>query len=522
MNSMTWDLLNTHRQKWDQLHLKDLFVKNPKRFEQFSLEAVDILFDFSKQCITEETIQLLCNLATEKELASFRDALFSGELINTSEKRPALHTALRDPTLTPIYVNGQDIKPEIHRVLNKMEMQSDALRTGKYVGATGKKITDIICLGIGGSDLGPEMAYVALQHEKTTDIRLHFVSNVDGKTLEGTFHILNPEETLCIVSSKTFTTVETLLNARTVQQWFKENVSAFAIKQHMWAVTSSPLKAIDFGIDAENVFEFWSWVGGRYSIWSAVGLPLVIILGMPKFKEFLSGAYAMDIHFKAQPFHLNMPVVMALLGIWNINFLGHTTLAIIPYDDALVDFSSYLQQLDMESNGKSIGKNGEYLKHATAPIVWGGVGCNAQHAYMQLLHQGTEIIPVDFLIATKQDSILMPQQELLLASCFSQSKALMEGSREYGCKGNRPSNTLIYPALTPYILGALLALYEHKTFVQGIIWGINSFDQPGVELGKVLTHNILPLLKNPIKSEEKQEKMDSSTIGLIRYYQRNF
>lgn len=521
MQSTAWQRLEAHKQQWTHRHLKDLFTSNPKRFEQYSLEVAGLLFDFSKQKIQDDTVQLLCDLASEKELAFLREQLFSGACINVSENRPALHTALRDPTTTPIIVDGEDIKPNIRKVLEKMEHCSDALRTGKYLSNTGNTFTDVVCLGIGGSDLGPRMACTALQDLKITDIRLHFITNVDAQTIGNLLTTLKPEKTLCIINSKTFTTVETLLNAKTMKQWLLNALgSENKISQHLWAVTSDIKAALDFGISQENIFELWSWVGGRYSIWSAVGLPLVILFGMPVFKAFLSGAHEMDMHFRTAPFSANMPVILGLLGVWNINFLGCKTHAILPYGDNLIELPAYLQQLEMESNGKSIDKHGEMLNYTTAPIIWGGVGCDGQHAYMQLLHQGTEIVPADFLVAVKsnnQANHLKAQQELLVASCFSQSKALMEGSTEYACIGNRPSNTLIFPALTPQILGALLALYEHKVFVQGVVWNINSFDQPGVQFGKVLTHTLLPQLHSL-----ENTQTDTSTAGLIRYYQRFF
>ena len=519
MQSTIGQQLHTHQKIIKNTHLKHLFNENPNRFEQFSVQASDILLDFSKQKVTQQTLKFLCTWAVEKKLALRKEELFSGVCINTSEHRPALHTALRDPSKHTLLVNGQDIKPDIHAMLNKMESMSEALRTGTYLGSTGKAITDVLCLGIGGSDLGPRMVCSALRHAKTTSIRLHFISNVDAYTVEQTLAALEPAHTLCIINSKTFTTLETMLNAKSVQQWFRNFCKTDQdVEKHLWAVTAHVEGALRFGIVRENIFEFWSWVGGRYSIWSAVGLPVAILLGMPVFREFLSGAHEMDVHFKTAPIEANMPVLMALLGIWNINFLGYHSQAILPYDDGLNDFPAYLQQLDMESNGKSLEKNGEKVMYSTAPLIWGGVGCNGQHAYMQLLHQGTEIIPVDFLIAIESNGHLKPQHHALVASCLSQSKALMEGSTQHGCLGNRPSNTLMYPMLNAKTLGALLALYEHKVFVQGIMWNINSFDQPGVELGKVLTETLLPFFEN----ENLALKTDSSTEGLVAYYKRYF
>ncbi len=522
MHSIAWKALQAHQQSLVNTAIQDLFKADPNRFEAFSVQAADILLDFSKQKVNAKTIDLLCDLARQQALEKHRDAMFSGVVINRSENRPVLHTALRDPSQKPILVNGKDIKPAIHAVLKKMEKWEEDLQTGNYLGSTGKPITDILCLGIGGSDLGPRMVYAALAAYKTKAINVHFVSNVDGGTLEHTLKLLNPERTLCIISSKTFTTLETLLNADVVKQWL-ENAMPSNSKRHLVAVTANAKAAVAFGVDLENIFEFWAWVGGRYSIWSAVGLPIVLTLGMKVFKAFLSGAHEMDLHFCTTPLEKNMPVLLGLLGIWNINGWGYHTHAILAYDDSLSELPAYFQQLEMESNGKATGETGKALSYSTAPVIWGGVGCNGQHAYMQLLHQGTEIIPADFLVAARSHSDLHAQQQALVASCLSQSKALMEGSSEYGCAGNRPSNTLMYQKLTSKTLGALIALYEHKVFTQGIIWGINSFDQPGVELGKILTNALLPHLQQTkaLSSESLKFDTDPSTAGLIRYYQRN-
>lgn len=516
MNKAAWKELVDHQKTLEGLSLRSLFLEDPDRFQHFSVCAGDILLDYSKQRVTDETLEKLVALAIAADLPNHRERLLTGDIVNLSEQRPALHTALR----------GSTDKKQIQSMLDKMQGFVEDLHAGKCVGATQKQITDVISLGIGGSELGPSMVCEALNAYRTTNIRFHFVSNVDGKTLANVLSQLNPETTLCIINSKTFTTPETLLNAKAVKAWLSAALSEpSALKHHLIAVTANPERARSFGIPENHVFEFWDFVGGRYSIWSAVGLPVAIMLGMSQFKEFLKGASEMDDHFQSAPLNANMPVLMALLGIWNINFWGNKTLAIIPYDDGLKQLPAYLQQLEMESNGKSVSMMGEALSYSTAPVIWGGVGCNGQHAYMQLLHQGTEIIPVDFLMAAKGHVDFDEQQDMLVASCLSQSKALMEGTpsfneknennRHKACVGNRPSSTLMYPKLTPKVLGSLLALYEHKVFTQGVLWGINSFDQWGVELGKNLIKDLLPnLKKNP-----KDVKTDSSTQGLMAFFQ---
>ena len=455
-------------------------------------------------------------------------ALFRGDKVNTTEERAALHVALRDPVDAPLWLNGRDIKPKIREVLDRMEKWSEQVRQGQLKGATGKKITDVISLGIGGSELGPRMVCEALQEYQTTGLAVHFVANIDGKTIGKIIRQLNPETTLVIINSKTFTTPETLKNASTIREWLNHTLGETHVLQHLIAVTANVKKAQAFGILPENIFEFWDYVGGRYSVWSAVGLPIILLLGMQCFKDFLQGAYLMDQHFYHAPFLKNMPVLMALLGIWNINFAHCHTHAVLVYEDGLAKFPDYLQQLEMESNGKKASKNEGWVSHHTAPIIWGGVGCNGQHAYMQLLHQGTEIIPVDFLLPATGAVGFMEHHQLLVASCLSQSKALMEGNiaetsllpqltNAKQCLGDKPSSTLMFTKLTPKILGSLIALYEHKVFVQGIIWGINSFDQWGVELGKTLVKEILPHIE---QHTSLSNKLDSSTEGLIAYYQK--
>lgn len=523
-----WEALEHHRKLMYDVRLKDLFADDPNRFKKFSLQVGDLLFDFSKQRIIAETLEKLCALAKERNIEQEIESLFLGRPINTSENRAVLHTALRDLTEPPLLVNGQNIKADIKAVLKKIEVFSEKLRRGEYRGVTGQTITDVLALGIGGSDLGPQLVTHALKHFQDSKVRVHFISNVDAETLQDTLKLQNPHNTLCLINSKSFTTPETLMNAKSIKKWYQEAFQGEVnVNEHLFAVTAKPEKALSLGILKENIFEFWDWVGGRFSIWSSVGLPIAILLGMEHFKAFLKGAYLMDQHFKEAPISQNMPMIMALLGIWNINFWNYFTLAIIPYGDGLSLFPAYLQQLEMESNGKRVNKQGEPLTYATAPTIWGGVGCNGQHAYMQWLHQGSLIAPVDFLVAAKSSTtseVFQEQQKFLVASCFSQSKALMEGTLlkegEKGdqallCPGNRPSSTLLYPQLTPEILGSLIALYEHKVFVQGVIWNINSFDQWGVELGKTLVKTLLPELDNqPILSQN-----DNSTEGLISFYQ---
>ena len=527
MPTTAWDDLYEHQKSLVEIHMRDLFEKDPERFLNFSLEAEGILLDYSKQRITQSTLEKLQRLAVACQLSEQIEGLFCGKKINASEQRAALHTALRDPDSSSLIVDGKDIKAEIRQTQSRMETTVNHIRNGRGLSDKKQEVTDIISLGIGGSDLGPLMVCQALAGYKTTDIRFHFISNVDGNTLHSVLKSLNPSTTLCIINSKTFTTPETLLNANSIKTWFSSKLGTAQAVDHLIGVTADPIKAEQFGIAKKNIFEFWDFIGGRYSVWSSVGFSIALMLGMEHFKEFLAGAYAMDKHFRTAPFLSNMPVLLALIGIWNINFWDCQTHAVIPYDDGLQKFPDYLQQLEMESNGKKAAKTQGFVMHATAPVIWGGVGCNGQHAYMQLLHQGTQVIPVDFLIAANGHPSFTEQHQLLVSSCFSQSKALMEGTRletledtllkdAKQCFGNRPSNTLMYAKLTPRILGSLIALYEHKVFVQGVIWGINSFDQWGVELGKKLVKEILPYL-----CSDTEPLLDSSTKGLIQYFKRH-
>lgn len=510
--------LEDHKKELEVVKIRDLFLKDPNRFHYFSKQLGDIVFDYSKQKITAETLKLLCALAETKGLSKQQKAMLAGENINFTEGRAVLHPLLRD------FSSDSATSVLIKNALARLETFCENIRSGVSRSSEGLRFTDIVCLGIGGSDLGPSMACEALQAFKTTDIRLHFVSNVDGFTVAEVLKHLDPKRTLCVISSKTFTTPETLLNAKAVKDWLSNALEEKDLIKHLVGVTAHAERAKAFGISEDYIFEFWDFVGGRYSIWSAVGLPLAILIGPAQFRSFLSGANEVDKHFFSMPFEDNIPVLMALLEIWNVNFWHTKTQAIIPYDDRLKQFPAYLQQLSMESNGKRVTKEGKVVSYDTAPVLWGGVGCNGQHAYMQLLHQGTQIIPVDFLMAAKGHPDFKAHHDLLVASCLSQSKALMEGTTDSTLEkdplsmhkfypGDRPSNTILYSELTPALLGSLIALYEHKVFVEGVIWEINSFDQYGVELGKTITQKVLKDLDKPLKEIET----DGSTFGLIKW-----
>jgi glucose-6-phosphate isomerase len=496
-----WQALQQHHSETVELKISDLFTINKQRFDSFSLQACGLLCDYSKQRITEQTLELLCDLAHQANLKAAIEKLFSGAIVNHTEQRQALHTELRHPN---------PHKTEVKKVLAQMRSFVDYVHTSKY--------TDIIVLGIGGSDLGPRLVCESLAAFKVTDRRLHFIANVDGDTVTPLLKQLNPQTTLCIINSKTFTTVETLANATIVQNWLRANVDDAAA--HQVAVTADKNAAIAFGVSPDQIFEFWDWVGGRYSVWSAVGLPIAIRIGMDNFERFLAGAHAMDQHFCTADFAENLPVLMALLGIWNINFNHYLTLAIKPYADGLQLLPQYLQQLEMESNGKSIANHGAVVNYQTAPVIWGGVGCNGQHAYMQLLHQGTQIIPVDFIVAKRSNNGPQELQNLLVASCLGQSQALMHGRKiaeNYkSCSGNRPSTTIMVDKITPETMGGIIALYEHKVFVQGVIWQIQSFDQWGVQLGKDLIKEVLQVMHN-----KDLQDIDSSTAGLLQHYMQD-
>ncbi len=533
-----WQALVEHQREIAQLHMRNLFAADPARFERFSLRFGDILFDYSKNRITERTMALLMDLARQSELGQRIEAMFNGDKINTTERRAVLHTALRNRSNTAVYVDGQDVMPEVNRVLDKMREFSSAVRSGEWKGYTGKAISDIVNIGIGGSDLGPKMVCEALKPYARPDLRVHFVSNVDSSDLVETLKLVNPETVLFLVASKTFTTQETMANAHSSRAWFlKTAQDEAAIARHFAAMSTNTEAVRAFGIDTRNMFEFWDWVGGRYSLWSAIGLSIALYVGMEHFEELLASAHQVDQHFHSTPFEKNIPVVMALLGIWYNNFFGAQSQAILPYDQYLVHFPAYFQQGDMESNGKSVTNQGKWVDYSTGPVIWGQPGTNGQHAFYQLIHQGTRLIPCDFLAAANSHNPLGDHQAILVSNFLAQTEALMKGKTPEEARaelqaagysgtqleelvpaktfpGNRPTNSFLYPKLTPRVLGALIALYEHKIFTQGVIWGINSFDQMGVELGKQLAKKILPELAGT----EAVGNHDSSTNGLINAY----
>jgi glucose-6-phosphate isomerase len=539
-DSPAWQALTEHQREMAEVHMRGLFDSDPQRFERFSLQVGDILFDYSKNRIAEETMSLLMDLAREANLAERIEAMFTGEKINTTEDRAVLHVALRNRSNRPILVDGQDVMPEVNRVLDKMRRFSERVRSGEWRGYTGKGITDVVNIGIGGSDLGPKMVTTALQPYGRRGLDVHFVSNVDGTDLVETLKPLSPETTLFLVASKSFTTQETMTNARSARAWFLDAAdNETAIAKHFVALSTNESGVAEFGIDTANMFEFWDWVGGRYSVWSAIGLSVALYLGMERFEAFLSGAHRVDLHFRNTPFERNVPVVMALLGIWYNNFFGAETHAILPYDKYLTYFPAYFQQGDMESNGKSVTRDGEWVDYTTGPILWGQPGTNGQHAFYQLIHQGTKLVPCDFLAAAQSHNPLGDHHRVLLSNFLAQTEALMKGktseevrtelvSQGYSGErleklvpaktfpGNRPTNSFLYPKLTPQTLGSLVALYEHKIFTQGVIWRINSFDQMGVELGKQLAKTVLPELEG----DERVSTHDASTNGLINAYKR--
>jgi glucose-6-phosphate isomerase len=536
--SPAWQALAKHYTEIADVQMRDLFAQDPQRFERFSLQVGDILFDYSKNRITQDTMRLLFDLARQANLAAMREAMFTGQKINTSENRAVLHVALRNRSNRPILVDGQDVMPEVNRVLAKMRRFSDAVRSGEWRGYTGRPITDIVNIGIGGSDLGPKMVCEALKPYAQPGLHAHFVSNVDSTDLVETLKVVNPETVLFLVASKTFTTQETMTNAHSARAWFLAAAKdEAAVAKHFVAMSTNTEAVRRFGIDPENMFEFWDWVGGRYSLWSAIGLSIALYLGMDNFDALSQGAHAVDQYFRSTPLEQNIPVIMGLLGIWYNDFFCAQTHAILPYDQYMLHFASYFQQGDMESNGKSVTRHGELVDYQTGPVIWGQPGTNGQHAFYQLIHQGTKLIPCDFLAAAQSQNPLGEHQPILLSNYFAQTEALMkgrtpdearaelagQGQRGEGLDkltaaktfpGNRPTNSFLYPRLTPETLGALIALYEHKIFTQGVIWNINSFDQMGVELGKQLAKVILPELAGgtPVQSH------DASTNGLINHY----
>jgi len=514
-SSVTWKKLVKLAEKNSNDKISDYFKNDPERFNKMSLQLGEIFLDYSKNKISDETLKTLITLADHSPLHQRRAQMFSGDIINVTEKRPVLHTALRNRGEEPVVVNGEDVMPSIRASLKKLEAFSDKVRSGEWKGFSGKRIRSIVNIGIGGSDLGPNMVCRALLNYKHPELSFHFISNVDGQHIKKVLTSLDPETTLFIVSTKTFSTQETLLNASTARRWFMDNTGQSDIGQHFVALSTNQAAAMEFGIRRENIFEFWAWVGGRYSLWSSIGLAIALSIGYDRFIELLEGAYEMDRHFVDAPLSKNMPVLMALIGIWNINFLGAETQAIIPYDQALHQLPAFLQQLDMESNGKSVDMEGHPVDFATGPIIWGQTGSNGQHAFFQLLHQGTRFVPIDFIASLEPDEETEEHHFALLTNMLAQANAFMNGDQQEGildyqtCPGNRPSNTLLLDRLTPHNLGALIALYEHKVFVQGAIWNINSFDQWGVQLGKRLATEISRNI------ELKSSEYDPSTQGLM-------
>ncbi len=517
--------------------LRTLFAADPARFEKFSIAFEDILLDYSKNRITAETKALLVQLAKECGLEEAIAAMFSGERINVTENRPVLHTALRNQSGQPVYVDGKDVMPDVKRVLAHMRTFTEEILSGQWKGYTGKEITDVVNIGIGGSDLGPVMVTEALKANKTR-LNVHFVSNVDGTHIAETLKAVDPETTLFLIASKTFTTQETMANAHTAKDWFLASGALQEdVAKHFAALSTNTEAVRAFGIDTQNMFEFWDWVGGRYSLWSAIGLSISLAIGFDNFEELLKGAYEADVHFKETSFESNIPVILALLGVWYNNFFQAESHAILPYDQYLHRFAAYFQQGDMESNGKYIDRNGQQVDYQTGPIIWGEPGTNGQHAFYQLIHQGTKLIPCDFIAPANSLNPIGNHHQLLLSNFFAQTEALMNGKTEAEVvaefkkagksdpeiealkaykvfEGNRPTNSILFKKMTPRTLGRLIALYEHKIFVQGVIWNIYSFDQWGVELGKQLANQILPELSdaNPVTSH------DSSTNGLINAY----
>ena len=533
-----WQALKDHRQAMQDFSMREAFNTDPQRFNQFTLSSCGLFLDYSKNLITSQTRDLLVNLAKEVGLADAIKSMVTGELVNASEGRPALHTALRRPVGDKLSVNGVNVMPEVHKVLNQITELVGRIHDGLWRGYTEKPITDVVNIGIGGSFLGPELVSEALLSYAQKGVRCHYLANIDGSEFHELSAKIRAETTLFIVSSKSFNTLETLKNAQAARAWYlAQGGSEAELHRHFIAVSSNNAAAVAFGIREENICPMWDWVGGRYSLWSAIGLPIALAIGMSNFKELLSGAYTMDQHFQSAPFEQNMPVLLALLGVWYGNFWGAQSHAILPYDHYLRNITKHLQQLDMESNGKSVRQDGTPVATDTGPVIWGGVGCNGQHAYHQLLHQGTQLIPADFIVPIVSFNPVADHHQWLYANCLSQSQALMLGKtraeaeselREKGLSeadvaklaphkvipGNRPSNTLVVERISPRRLGALVALYEHKVFVQSVVWGINAFDQWGVELGKELGKGVY----NRLVGSDETLADDASTQGLINYF----
>ncbi len=536
--SAAWRALQDDYKRMASTHMRDLFAADPARFNKYSLRFGEILFDYAKNRITDETLVHLLALAEQAGLAERIAAMFSGEKINNTEGRAVLHVALRNRSNRPILVDGRNVMPDVNQALAKMARFSEAVRSGVWRGYTGLPITDIVNIGIGGSDLGPKMVVEALTPYTRRDLRAHFVSNVDGTDIAETLKKVQPETTLFLIASKTFTTQETMANAHTARAWFLQAAQVeTAVAQHFVALSTNATAVTAFGIDPDNMFEFWDWVGGRYSLWSAIGLSIALAVGYENFEKLLTGAHRADEHFRTAPFAQNIPVIMALLGVWYNNFFGAESHAILPYDQYLQYFPAYFQQGDMESNGKSVTRGGAPVDYSTGPIIWGQPGTNGQHAFYQLIHQGTKLIPCDFLAPAQSQNPLGDHHTLLLSNFFAQPEALMRGKTAVEVRaelanshlsdeqletlvaaktfaGNRPSNAFLFKKLTPETLGSLIAFYEHKIFTQGVIWDVNSFDQMGVELGKVLAKAILPELRGAALVSSH----DSSTNGLINAY----
>ena len=536
-----WHKLCQHQQSIASTHMRDLFAKDPNRFNKFNLQFADILLDYSKHRIDDTTMPLLFQMAREANVENWRDRMFSGEKINITENRAVLHTALRNRANTPVLVDGKDVMPEVNAVLAQMRAFTESVRSGKWLGYSGKRITDVVNIGIGGSDLGPVMVCDALTPYASPELKVHFVSNIDGAHLVRALDKCNPETTLVIVASKTFTTQETMTNAHSARKWFLESAKDEAhIPKHFVALSTNAKAVTEFGIDPANMFAFWDWVGGRYSLWSSIGLSIALYVGMDNFEALLTGGFEMDEHFRTAPLEQNMPVIMALIGVWYNNFFHVDSQAILPYDQGMARFPAYLQQADMESNGKFIDRSGDRVQYKTGSVIWGEAGTNGQHAFYQLIHQGTQIVPCDFLMPVhshyKVGTNGNTHHKILLANFLAQTQSLMLGKTKEQARaelekqgldqqsleallphkvfeGNRPTTSIMFDKLTPNTLGKLIALYEHKIFVQGIIWDINSYDQWGVEYGKQIAQQILPQLI----SDEVVSNYDSSTNGLINY-----
>ena len=536
-----WQALREHAGQIKPLHMRDLFDEDPDRFDRFSLQLDDLLLDYSKNLITAETMSYLRTLAEQCDLPGWIERMFCGEMINHTERRAVLHTALRNREMTPVMSNGQDVMPEVRAVLAQMRHLSDAVRCRQWRGYTGQPITDVVNIGVGGSDLGPLMACEALRPYSIHDLRIHFVSNVDENHILDTLESIKPETTLFIIVSKSFTTRDTLVNAETARGWFRRVASeGSAMDRHFVAISDNVEAAREYGIPEANIFRMWDWVGGRYSMWSAVGLSIAISVGMDNFEAMLEGAHAMDRHFRTAPLEQNMPVILGLLGIWYNNFLAAQTYAVLPYDQHLKYLPDYLRQMDMESNGKSVDRDGYFITdYETGPVLFGQLGITGQHAFYQLMHQGTKLVPADIIAPITSMQCIRSHHRTLMSNVFAQTEAFMRGKTEEEARaemqaqglseaeielllpyrvfpGNKPTNTLLFKTLEPRTLGMLIALYEHKVFVQGVIWDINSFDQWGVELGKQLASKIL----HELEGDSEVSSHDASTNGLINYYKK--